>query len=139
MTAIAEQTTMKTFYCRSAHYSACINPGIEVLKEGRTGRFGEKHLSFTPAMGEDRKTYGVLTTTDPEKIQWIEEQIAMGNPDFFTQEKFMEHVTPAEKRADQWQEAATAAMRELTNRNKLLEDLRTQNPELYAKLMAKQK
>ena len=143
MTATEQQTqqqvTPKTFYCVSPHYAACVNPGTEVFKEGKVSRFGEKHLTFSPMLAPDRRNYGVMTTSDPEKIQWIEEQIAQGNPDFFTPDTFFEHTTPPEEKARQWKEAATASMRELQVRNKLLEDLRERSPEVYAKVMEKQK
>lgn len=140
-TAVATPNqALKTFYCLRANYQACINPGESQLgPNGKVTRFGEKHLAFVPTAGPDKKTYGVLTTNDPERIAWIEAQIANGNEDFMTPQQFQVHTTPAEERAAAWERIAQENKRQLGHTNQLLEDLKTQNPDIYNKLMAKQK
>lgn len=126
---------MATFYCVSPHYAACVNPGREVLENGVKAKFGEKHLEFCPAAGPDKKTYGVLTTSDPEKIAWVQRQIDSGNRDFMTIEQFMDHTIPAEQKVKALREEQESMRRDLTMRNKILEDLANTNPDLYNKLV----
>ena len=106
---------------------------------GKVARIGEKHISFLPTSGPDRKTYGVLTTGDPEKIAWLEDQIAKGNDEFMTPSQFAVHTTPAEERAAAWERIAQENKRQLGHTNQLLEDLKAQHPDVYAKMVAKQK
>lgn len=140
MPAITEEPKVaesKTFYCKSPHYAACVNPGKEVLEGGVKSRFGEKQLEFTPTAGPDRKTYGVIRTDDAEKIAFIEREIALGNPDFMTIEMFMEHTIPDKQKVETLRQQEEGLRRELGVRNQLLEDLAKSNPDLYNQLLKK--
>lgn len=129
-----QETPLKTFYSMAAHYAACINPGKAVLEGGVKAVFGEKHIEFCPAAGPDKKTYGVISTDDPEKIAWVEKQIASGNRDLMTIEQFMELTIPAEDKVKLLRQQQEETRRELTMKNKILEDLANTNPQLYAQL-----
>lgn len=130
-TEVIQET--KTYYAVAAHYAACVNPGKTVLQDGMKSTFGEKHIEFSPTAGPDKKTYGVASTEDPEKIAWIEREIANGNPDLMTPEQFFERTTPDEIKIKQLRNEQERITRELHVKNKILEDLASNNPELYNK------
>ena len=138
--AVATPVEKKTFFCLRPHYQVCIKHGENMLTpNGKMARLGEKHLEFSPTAGPDKKSYGVITTSDPDKLEWLERQIANGNDEIMTMAQFQIHTTPAEERAAAWERIAQENKRQLGHTNQLLEDLKVQNPEVYKALTAKQK
>lgn len=132
MTEVVQES--KTFFAIAPHYAACVNPGKSVLESGIKATFGEKYLEFSPTSGPDKRTYGVVTTDDPEKIAWLEKEIARGNDDVMTPEQFYERTTPSEVKIRALRNEQEAAKRELHVKNQIIADLQANNPELYAKL-----
>jgi hypothetical protein len=136
-TEVAQES--KTFFAVPPHYVACVNPGKAVLEGGIKATFGEKYLEFSPTSGPDKKTYGVITTDDPEKIAWLEKEIARGNDDLMTPEQFYDRTTPSEVKIRALRNEQEAAQRKLGVQNQILADLQSANPELYNKLVKSKK
>ncbi len=132
MTEVVQES--KTFFAIAPHYAACVNPGKAVLENGIKATFGEKYLEFSPTSGPDKKTYGVVSTDDPEKIAWIEKEIAKGNDDLMTPEQFYERTTPSEVKIRALRNQQEEVQRKLGVQNQILADLQSTNPELYNKL-----
>jgi hypothetical protein len=129
----------KVFYCTSPHYEACVDQGQQVMKDGHTARINENYLKFTPIGNQYNGIhFGMVSTADPQQIEFIEREIAKGNPDFMTPQMFKEAITPAEMKVQQLREQAAGMQRELVMSNKLIEDLRQKNPALYAQLSKNQ-
>lgn len=121
--AQAQATERKTFYSRSAGLTISINPqGSTFDKEGKLIKYNGKLVSFSPAGSK----YGVLTTNDPDAIEYIERQLAEGNPDYLTPEDFVRESTPADVRANQMETELSKAHRIIEEQNALLTKLREQ-------------
>jgi len=118
------QVEAKTFYSRSAGMMISIDPSPAVYDlQGRKVSDGPgRVVSFTAA----GKNHGVLTTKDPGAIEYIERQMAEGNPDFLTPEEFVKENTPPETRVAAAEDKLAAAQRQIQEQNKLIESLRAQ-------------
>ena len=79
-----------------------------------------------------------MTTDDPEKIAFIEEEIKAGNLTYLTPQQFAREITPDKVQIEQLERSlseARAKERQFEISNQLMADLKVQNPEMYNKLM----
>lgn len=115
--AVAEQVQApverKSFFSKSRSLTIHPAAGEQVVQGGRlVGTFGEVIEQFTP-VGE----FGMLVTSNPITIKWIENQIAAGRDDLLTAEQYNTLITPPSVKLA----AAEADKRKLIERNEALE------------------
>lgn len=135
-----EQVQTKTYYSRGGHRAVCITPGKVIPgPDGVAVRLDDKHINFSPVaiIGAEGKQGGILTTSDPAVIAYLDGQIARGNIDFMTPEQWFDHITPTELKLEAERQQTAKVVRELEMKNSLLADLEKDNPDLYQKLMRK--
>lgn len=86
--------SVKHYYSIGQNMYVNVNPGKRVLEEGNVARIGEKGAQFLP----NGSGYGVLITSDPEVIAWMDKHIADGNTDIFGQQEYNKRLlTPTQR------------------------------------------
>ena len=114
-----EQQAVRTFYSKSAAFTCWATPSKRVFGDnGVTQVIDGKSVSFTP----QADGFGRFVTDDPEVIAYLEKRSAEVG-DVFDGAEYQRRTTPLDVQVAQQQ-------RELTEQNRLIEDLRRRNAEL---------
>lgn len=118
--AVAETVERKTFYSTAAHLQLHVNNGQQVMKNGAVEQHGEKLVEFAPLALGNGATFGVLSTNDPEVIEYVERQMATGRNDLLTAEQYLERSLSPEEKLSIERKAHRETERKLEESNRLL-------------------
>jgi hypothetical protein len=130
----------KTYYSRNPRYQACIRVGrLVVGPDGVPLRLDGKYVEFGPPgnVMPGGKTFGMLTTDDPEQIAWLDKQLQDGNMDFLTPEQYNIAIKSPEQRIEEQSQEIEGLSRKLELQNQLLADLARKNPQMFEDIAKK--
>lgn len=112
----AVAATPRTFYSRSAHLMFYAGRPKRIESDGQKLVDDGPVIQFNP-LGDG---WGIFTTDDPELIAACERRGDVVTPDVYNRES-----TPPEVRAEQAETALQKVQRELEEKNRLIEKLRS--------------
>jgi hypothetical protein len=112
----------RTFYARAGHLSFYVGEPKRIIEDGQTKVLDPPLIQFSPTgVSDGEVSWGQYTTSDLAEIAALE-----GRDDVVGPEEYNKHVTPPAIRVTQLEKSNADLLRELSDRNTLIERLQAQ-------------